>query len=133
MTIINLFLASSMEDLQMDRREIGDFIRSLNDRYLDRELYFRLFICENEDIAMADGRKQEQYNQFILDSQLFVILIFKKAGEYTIEEFNVAYKQFKESGAPVILTFFRQDGQVSTHCGSAGLYGSTGQGTWALL
>ena len=108
MTFINIFLASSVVELKDDRLAIGDYIRKLNDIYMERNIYFRLFLCEDEDAAMADMRKQEQYNQQIRQSQLFLILIFNNAGEYTREEFDVAYRNFREAGAPAIVTCFRQ-------------------------
>ncbi len=108
MTFINIFLASSVVELKDDRLAIGDYIRKLNDIYMERNIYFRLFLCEDEDAAMADIRKQEQYNNQIRQSQLFLILIFNNAGEYTREEFDVAYRQFREAGAPAIITCFRQ-------------------------
>ncbi len=108
MTFINIFLASSVVELKDDRLAIGDYIRKLNDIYMERNVYFRLFLCEDEDAAMADIRKQEQYNQQIRQSQLFLILIFNNAGEYTREEFDVAYRSFREAGAPAIITCFRQ-------------------------
>ena len=109
MTDVNIFLASSLDDLAGDREKIGNYIRKLNDIYLDRGVYFRLFECEHESIAMsAEERKQEEYNKRIPDSQLFVALFFNKAGDYTMEEFEVAYRSFKEMGAPAIITCFRQ-------------------------
>ena len=33
---IKLFLASSISDLRIDRLEVGDFIRQLNEIYFDR-------------------------------------------------------------------------------------------------
>lgn len=118
---INIFLASSLKDasetnsLRIDRLEISDFIRSLNDRYLERGIYFRLFRCEDEDIAMADTRKQDEYNGHIKESEIFIVLFFKKVGEYTKEEFETAYDHFRKTGTPSILTFFRsENGQKYT-------------------
>lgn len=115
--IINIFLASSLEDasetnnLRIDRLEISDFIRSLNDRYLNRSVYFRLFRCENEDIAMVNTRKQDEYNEHIKESDIFMVLFLKKVGAYTKEEFETAYDHFREKGTPSILTFFRSENE----------------------
>ena len=59
---INIFLASSIDDLKYDRQEIGNFIRKLNDIYMP-DIYFRLFMCEDESDVMSKIRKQEEYNE----------------------------------------------------------------------
>ncbi len=109
MTIVNIFLASSLEDLKDDREALGNYIRKLNDIYMERDVYFRLFECEQESIALSGlPRKQEEYNRQIEASQLFFVIFFNKAGQYTLEEFEVAYKHFKGYGAPAIVTCFKQ-------------------------
>ena len=107
-TYVNIFLASSLNDLHEDRLALGDYVRKLNDIYIERGVFFRLFICEDEDIAMADGRKQEEYNQKLRESQLCFVIFFNRAGEYTLEEFETAYQRFKEVGSPAIVTCFKQ-------------------------
>lgn len=98
MTYVNIFLASSLEDLAGDREALGNYIRTLNDIYTKREIYFHLYECEYENTAMAiEERKQDEYNKQICDSQLFVVLFYNKAGDYTIEEFETAYKSFKKN------------------------------------
>lgn len=113
MKYIKLFIASSVVEFAAERKELSDFIRSLNDIYVERDIYFKLVICEDVSNAVATERKQEEYNAFIRDSQYFYI-IFGKGNDqddnavYTIEEFDVALEQFKKSGAPRIYTYFRQ-------------------------
>lgn len=107
-TYVNIFLASSIDELHEDRLAIGDYVRKLNDIYMERGVYFRLFMCEDESLAMADGRKQAEYNEDIRVSQLFFIIFFNRAGEYTLEEFEVALEQFRATGSPAIVTCFRQ-------------------------
>ncbi len=109
MTQINIFLASSLEDLREDREALGNYVRKLNDIYLDRDVYFNLFECEQESLAMSIlERKQDEYNRKIADAQLFFVIFFNRAGEFTLEEFDVAYKCFKEYGTPAIVTCFKQ-------------------------
>lgn len=109
MTTIHIFLGSSLEELRLDREALGNYVRKLNDIYMDRGVYIRLYECEYENAAMVDGRKQEEYNEEIRHSDIFLVLLYNKAGEYTVEEFKTAYKQFQAAGAPAILTCFRQD------------------------
>ena len=108
MTKIHIFLGSSLGELYENRKEIGDYVRKLNDIYLDRGVYINLYECEDENAAMVKGRKQEEYNEEIRQSDIFLVLFYNKAGKYTKEEFYEAYKQFQKTGAPAILTFFKQ-------------------------
>lgn len=108
MKYINLFLASSIVEFEAQRKELGDYIRSLNDIYVRRGIYFDLTICEDLSTAVAKERKQAEYNAKILDSQYFFVLFGKAAGEYTVEEFNVALESFRERGAPQIYTYFME-------------------------
>ena len=108
MTTIHIFLGSSLDELHLDRMEMGNYVRKLNDIYRDRGVYIKLYECEDENAAMVKGRKQEEYNEEIRQSDIFLVLFYNKAGQYTIEEFHEAYKQFQKTGAPAILTCFRQ-------------------------
>ena len=108
MTTIHIFLGSSLDELRLDREEMGNYVRKLNDVYIDRGIYIKLYECEYENAAMVKGRKQEEYNEEIRLSDIFLVLFYNKAGQYTIEEFREAYKQFQSTGAPAILTCFRQ-------------------------
>lgn len=106
MKFIKIFLASSVVEFEAERRQMGDFIRTLNDTYVKRGIYFELTICEDVTNSIAKERKQQEYNDIIRKSQYFYILFGRKAGEYTIEEFDVALQQFQESGTPRIFTYF---------------------------
>ena len=108
MTTIHIFLGSSLEELRLDREALGNYVRQLNDIYMDRGVYIKLYECEYENAAMVDGRKQEEYNEEIRHSDIFLVLLYNKAGKYTVEEFQTAYRQFQAAGAPAILTCFRQ-------------------------
>ena len=108
MTTIHIFLGSSLDELRLDREEMGNYVRKLNDVYIDRGIYIKLYECEYENAAMVKGRKQEEYNEEIRQSDIFLVLFYNKAGQYTIEEFREAYKRFQSTGAPAILTCFRQ-------------------------
>ena len=110
---IKIFIASSVVEFAAERYELSDFIRSLNDIYVRREIYFELIICENLSNSIAKERKQAEYNSFIRDSQYFYIIFGRGTNReddavYTIEEFDVALEQFKETGTPRIYTYFRQ-------------------------
>lgn len=112
---IRLFLASSLVEFKEERLELGNYIRSLNDIYVERGIYFKLDMCENVSSAVEDGGKQNAYNKLIRESDYFYVIFGKKAGEYTMEEFEVAMEQFRATGKPRVYTYFQQvsDGSVS--------------------
>ena len=104
---IKIFIGSSIEELKDDRVAIGNFFRQLNDLYLDNGLYFQLVMCEDYDDSIEADGKQSKYDKEIEDSELSVFIFFKKVGEYTEHEFEVAYSHFKKELRPKILTVFK--------------------------
>ena len=106
MKYIKIFLASSIVEFESERQQMASYINNLNNIYVRRGVYFELLICENLSTAMDRERKQDEYNRFIRDSQFFYIILGQKAGDYTIEEFDTAWDQFKNTGAPKVNTFF---------------------------
>lgn len=107
MKYIKIFLASSLTEFKEDRRELGDYIRKLNNVYFKRGIYFKLIVCEDFSDSLAEERKQEEYNAEIRDSHYFYIIFGKEAGQYSVEEFDVALEQFKKTGTPRIYTYFQ--------------------------
>ena len=108
---ISIFLASS-EELYDDRVAFGDFIRSLNDIYQKRNISIRLLKWEDFDSSVNAGmkegetrRKQDEYNQKIGLSDIFVALFHTKAAQFTIEEFDYALNLFREKNAPKIFVY----------------------------
>ena len=101
---ISIFLASSNE-LKIDRIEFGDFVRSLDNIYEKRGTRVELLKWEEFDAAYNDRRKQDEYNEIIRTCNIFLALFHTKAGHYTIEEFEVAYKEFQLKKLPKIYIF----------------------------
>ena len=104
---IKIFLASSIEDLREDRLMVGDFFRQLNEIYLDSDIHFSLIKCEDYDNAIAAGGKQQEYDREIRESELVFFLFFRKVGDYTRHEFQVALENFNACRKPRIVTYFK--------------------------
>jgi hypothetical protein len=100
MKVIKIFLASSINDLHVERMEIGNFIRSMNDRFIDRGIYFKLCMCEDISDAVAKSRKQDEYNDQVRSSDMFLAVFHLVGEKFTIEEFKIATEEFKKKGAP---------------------------------
>ena len=96
-----IFLASS-DDLREERISFGNFIRKLNKIYLGRGMSIDVFEWEDQEAFIDNRRTQDKYNDEIRRSDMFVALFYKKAGKYTIEEFDVAMAEFGKKGYPKV-------------------------------
>jgi len=103
---INIFLASSKE-LEAERKSFEIFISRENTRLVGEGIFLRLNIWENFIDAMSKTRLQDEYNNAIISSDIFISLFFTKVGRYTDEEFETAYGQFIKFGKPFIYTYFK--------------------------
>ncbi|MEZ5404101.1 MAG: COR domain-containing protein [Bryobacteraceae bacterium] len=104
---VRIFLASSAE-LRADRDAFDLYLRQYNDRLRKRGVYLEIVRWENFLDAMSETRLQDEYNAAVRDCGIFVSLFWTKTGKFTAEEFDVAHRQFRETGAPRIYTFFRK-------------------------
>lgn len=111
---VKIFLASSLVEFKEERLELENFIRNVSDRYEEKyQIKLQPLLCENFDPVMANGRKQEEYNEMIRGCDFCFFVFFTRAGEYTVEEFKVAYQQFSQNGKPKIYTYFKELGDAS--------------------
>ncbi|MGD8590643.1 MAG: COR domain-containing protein [Chromatiales bacterium] len=101
-----IFLASSSE-LKEDRNEFDRYFRQLNDELLKKGIYLQIVRWENSLDAMSESRLQNEYNKAVRDCDIFVSLFFTKTGKFTEEEFDIAHRQFQQTGSPRIYTFFK--------------------------
>ena len=64
---------------------------------------------EGFDASVSALRKQSDYNEAVRDSDMFLALFHTKAGEFTLEEFEVALAEFSKSKVkPKIYTYFKE-------------------------
>ncbi len=108
MQTIKIFLASSVVEFKRERRELAAFVNSINNITVKKDIFLELKMCEDIDNAMALERKQDEYNEYIKDSDYLLMLFGKTVGQYTIEEFDVAREHFQKYGKPKIFTYFRE-------------------------
>lgn len=81
MKIINIFIASSIEEFEKERIFIGDYVRRLNEVSSDKGYMIRLFLCEDEY-----QNSQRVYDWQIQKSDIFIAIIGKTLGEFTKHE-----------------------------------------------
>ena len=101
-----IFLASSAE-LKGDRTEFEIFINRKNKDWVSKGVFLGLVIWEDFLDAMSETRLQDEYNKAIRECDLFVMLFWTKVGQYTEEEFEAAFGQFKSANKPFIFTYFK--------------------------
>jgi small GTP-binding protein len=104
---IKIFLASSSE-LREDRDSFELHFRQANDRWLQKGIYLKIIRWETFLDAMSETRLQDEYNEGVRESDIFVSLFKTKTGKYTKEEFEVAHTAFKNYGKPRIYTYIMQ-------------------------
>ena len=101
---IKIFLASSNE-LKEEREKFGNFIRKLDNIYKVRGKTIHVFEWEDCDASITDCRTQDEYNKKVRASDMFVAMFYTKAGEYTIEEFDVAMDEYQTKGSPKVYVY----------------------------
>lgn len=113
MKTIKVFLASS-DELKDEREKFGNLIRRLDDIYIKRGIHVKLLVWEDMDPCYNNVRKQDEYNAWIRGSHFFVCLFYTKAGQYTMEELDVARTESAHRKEPKIMIYCRdlQDGDV---------------------
>lgn len=109
-TEIKVFLASSSE-LELERVYIGDFFTNINSTLVDTDVRVRLLKWEVFDPLFKGDRKQNEYDQQVKKSDVFIALFRTKAGKYTIEEVEVAKNEHTQNKKPQQLYCFIQDWQ----------------------
>ena len=108
MKIIKILVAITSEKLKNERKELGDFIRTLNDHYHDKAIYFHL-----DSLLDIETEKKDQE---LRDSDFFYIIFCDKADDSIVKKFDVALQHFKEKNSPRIYTYFQKlpDGSNTT-------------------
>ena len=107
----NVFLASSSE-LKEDREQFELLINRKNKEWVKRGVFLKLIEWEDFLDAMSKTRLQDEYNKAIRGCDIFVMLFCTKVGQYTEEEFETAFGQFKTTNKPFIFTYFK-DAQIN--------------------
>ena len=107
MKTIKVFLASS-EELKDEREKFGNLIRRLDDIYLKRGIRVKLLVWEDLDPSYYENvRKQDEYNAWIRECDIFVCLFYTRAGQYTLEELDVAKQENARRHEPKLLIYCR--------------------------
>jgi hypothetical protein len=111
--IIKLFLASS-GDLENERKEISLWINRKNKRFIKNNTFIELVIWEDLLHSFQGERIQDYFNQEMLACDIVVALFYSKVGQFTKEEFDLAYSSLKAGQKPYYLFVGFKNAQIST-------------------
>lgn len=106
MNNVKIFLASSFE-LKSDRDQFEIFISRKNKEWVAKGVFLELVIWEDTLECMEQNRLQDKYNEAIKSCDIFVLLFSTKVGQYTKEEFEIAFGHFQKTKKPIIFTYFK--------------------------
>lgn len=113
MTTIKIFFASSKE-LELERDKFASLINQLNRIFKRRGLELELVIWEYLDSSMSKSRKQDEYNRELRLCEICLVVFWNVFGDYTKEEFNIAYDGLCAGNNPKRLyVFFKEPAQMS--------------------
>ncbi len=115
---IKIFLASALNELSEQRNELARFILGVNNHLIDEDFYVDLQLCEELDPAFVLSRKQDEYNAYIQNADYVFFLFLSHVGQYTKEEFEIAYAHFQQHQTPHILTYFYREHVADITCES---------------
>ena len=108
---IKIFLASS-GNLQDERDEIEKLISRLNDDWIKKDTYLKLIIWEKLSAKFSTQRKQEDFNDEVRKSDVFICLIHDKIGPFSKEEYDAAYDGFITNSKPELVYIYFSDKEI---------------------
>ncbi len=108
MKTIKIFIGSSILDLELERAKLMSFIQGLNNKYHERGVFIEGYICEETPNDMHIGGSQARHNDYIrCDADMTIFMFFHKAGEFTLQELQLAREAFLRNGRPNVYVFFK--------------------------
>ena len=111
---VRIFLASSAE-LDEDKREFDNYFSEKNKIYRDRYIDFDQRTWKDFISSVSAQRLQDRYNEYIRKCDIAIFLFHTKIGQYTKEEFQIAYDTFLKSkkGKPRIYIFLKEENNIT--------------------
>jgi len=94
-----IFLASGA-DLFKERDAVELIIQRKNAELIEKNIFLEVVRWEQLRQDFGEKGAQEHYSSEINESDIVIILFYKKVGKYTKQEFDIAYNLFKEGQKP---------------------------------
>ena len=107
---VKTFIGSSVDknEFELEREKLGSFINGLNRKYVKQGIFIDLYDCETVSNKMRAEGSQKQHDDYIeneADATFF--MFFKKAGEFTLHELQLARDTLVSKKRPDIFTYFK--------------------------
>ena len=102
---IKIFLASSNE-LKQERQEMALFIHRENNKLIHNGIYLEFVLWEELLHSFQGNRLQNYFNQKMFECDVVIVLFGSKIGEFTKEEFELAWKNLKQGKNPRFLFLY---------------------------
>ena len=96
---IRLFLASSAE-LEEERKEIALWLSRKNRQLIEHNKFIELIVWEELLHSFRETRIQDYFNEWMLSCDIMIALFYTKVGNFTLEEFSLAYENLKAGKNP---------------------------------
>jgi len=108
-----IFLASGA-DLAEERDAVELVIQRKNTQLIENNLFLEVVRWEQLRQDFGEKGAQEHYSSEIKESDIVVVLFYKKVGKYTKQEFDIAYNYFKDGQKPRHLFAYFKKWMVSS-------------------
>lgn len=108
MNTVKVFVASSNDEIE-ERNAIKNILLSANDitHLYGVDVVPAMWELKSFGFKPGLARKQNEYNDELISSQLVVFIFNKRVGQYTHEEFEVACEQIKNMATLKMLVYFK--------------------------
>lgn len=102
---IKIFLASSIVEFEIERKELFNFVRKkLGDKMREvKNISLDVIKCENLDNKVVPSSMQKMYDDEIRKSDIVLFLFGKNAGEFTLRELDAAAEHFGDDKEKIIV------------------------------
>lgn len=107
---VKIFLASSAE-LDEDKIQFDLYFSEKNKIYRNRNIDFNQKTWKDFVSSVSMDRLQDRYNEYIKKCDIAIFLFHTRQGKYTLEELDIAHRQFCRSHGkkPLIFIFVKED------------------------
>lgn len=108
---IKVFIVSSGE-LTEERKEIALFLYRENKPLVDKDIFLDLVIWEELLHSFRGERIQDYFNEEMLKCDIVIALFYKKVGQFSKEEFDLAYRNLRNGKKPSYLFVYFKEGTI---------------------
>ena len=103
---VPIFIASSIVEFKDERTELLAYLGTLNKLYKPRGVRLEWDNPEDMSHEMRPDGSQSEIDEAIRNCEFFFVIVGRDMGQYTLGEFETAWKHYQAHGKPKIYTYF---------------------------